>query len=92
MLAKLRRGEDLRALYRSADATIDALLAAPQTAAAWGQIIAAAPPLSKHLSGDAVDLRTAGLTDAQIYRLGELAIAAGFTRALRESDHLHVQL
>jgi len=92
MLAKLRRGEDLRALYRSSAATIDRLFAAPQTAAAWAPIIAAAPPVSKHLSGDALDIRTAGLTDAQVYRLGELAIAAGFARALREGDHLHVQL
>jgi hypothetical protein len=92
MLAKLRRGEDLRSLYRSAAATLDRLFAAPQTAAAWAAIIAAAPPISRHLSGDAVDIRTAGLTDAQVYRLGELAIAAGFARALRESDHLHVQL
>lgn len=92
MLDKLRRGEDLRALYRSAGATLDRLFAAPQTAPAWAAIIAAAPPISRHLTGDAADIRTAGLSDAQVYRLGELAIAAGFARALRESDHLHVQL
>lgn len=92
MLDKVRRGENLRTLYRSAGATLDRLFAAPQTTAAWASIIAAAPPISRHLTGDAADIRTAGLTDAQIYRLGELAIAAGFARALRESDHLHVQL
>lgn len=92
MLDKVRRGEDLRSLYRSAGATLDRLFAAPRTAAAWASILAAAPPISRHLTGDAADIRTAGLTDAQVYRLGELAIAAGFARALRESDHLHVQL
>jgi len=92
MIDKVRRGEDLRNLYRSAGATLDRLFAAPRTAAAWASILAAAPPISRHLTGDALDIRTAGLTDAQVYRLGELAIAAGFARALRESDHLHVQL
>jgi hypothetical protein len=92
MLDKVRRGEDLRSLYRSAGATLDRLFAAPQTTAAWASILAAAPPISRHLTGDAADIRTAGLSDAQVYRLGELAIAAGFGRALRESDHLHVQL
>lgn len=92
MLDKVRRGENLRTLYRSAGATLDRLFAAPQTTSAWASIIAGAPAISRHLTGDAADIRTAGLSDAQVYRLGELAIAAGFTRAVRESDHLHVQL
>ena len=43
-------------------------------------------------AGEALDVRRWGLTSAQLYRLGELAIAAGFGRALLESDHLHLQM
>ena len=92
MLAKVARGEDLFDLYRSAHDTLRKLYAAPRTAQAWAAILDASPPLSRHLAGEALDVRRWGLTSAQLYRLGELAIAAGFGRALLESDHLHLQM
>jgi hypothetical protein len=91
MIAKLDRGEDLRALYRSAGATLDKLLAAPRTVDAWAPILEAAP-ISAHQRGDAGDVRRWDLSAAQLRRLGELAIQAGWRRALLESDHLHLQL
>ena len=90
MLAKVDRGEDLRRLYRSAGATLDKLFAAPRDVDAWADILAAYP-ISAHQRGDAGDIRRRGLTPAQLRRLGELAIEAGWRRALLESDHLHVQ-
>jgi hypothetical protein len=91
MLAKIDRGEDLRALYRSAGPTLDKLFAGPRTVDAWAPILEAAP-ISAHQRGDAGDLRRWDLSAAQLRRLGELAIEAGWRRALLESDHLHVQL
>ena len=94
MLYKLTRWgpPELFTTYKSSRSTIDALLAAPRNPAAWASILEQRPPLSKHLAGEAVDVRRWGYTDAQLYRLGELAIAAGFGRALLEKDHLHLQL
>lgn len=91
MLRKLQRGEDLMRLYGGSPIVAE-LLAGPIDTARWAEILAQSPPVSKHQTGDAIDVRTAGLTSGQIYRLGELAIFAGFGRALRESDHLHLQL
>jgi len=94
MLYKLQKWgpDELFSVYKSSRSTIDRLLAAPRTPAAWASILADAPPLSKHLAGEAVDVRRWGFTAEQLYRLGELAIAAGFGRALLEKDHLHLQL
>jgi hypothetical protein len=91
MINKVKRGENIRTLYRSASALVDRLLAlGVDDIDGWAALLAASP-ISAHQRGDAVDLRTRGLSDAEVYRLGELAIEAGFTRALRESDHLHVE-
>lgn len=91
MMRKLQRGEDLMRLYGNSPIVAE-LLAGANDTARWAEILARSPPVSKHQTGDAIDVRTAGLTAGQIYRLGELAILAGFGRALRESDHLHLQL
>ena len=92
MLGKVARGEDLYALYRSARPTLDALMAASRTPAAWAEVLQRFPPLSRHLAGEGLDVRRWGFTPAELYRLGELAIAAGWGRALLESDHLHLQM
>lgn len=92
MLGKVSRGENLFDLYKSAHETLDALFAAERTPAAWAAVLATRPPLSRHMVGEAVDVRRWGLTSGELYRLGELAIAAGWRRALLESDHLHLQL
>ena len=91
MLAKVARGEDLRALYRSAGETLDWLESVPRDVDAWAWVLEQAP-ISAHQRGDAVDVRRWSLSSAQLKRLGELAIDAGFRRALLESDHLHAQL
>ena len=91
MLAKVARGEDLYRLYRSAGDTLDRLFAAPRDIDAWAWVLDD-EPISAHQEGEAVDARRWGMTEAQLYRLGELAIAAGFRRALLESDHLHAQM
>ena len=84
MIAKVKRGENIRTLYRSASALVDRLLAlGVDDIDGWAALLAASP-ISAHQRGDAVDLRTRGLSDGQVYRLGELAIEAGFSRALRE--------
>lgn len=92
MLGKVSRGENLFDLYKSAHETLNALFAAERTPAAWAAVLATRPPLSRHMVGEAVDVRRWGLTSGELYRLGELAIAAGWRRALLESDHLHLQL
>jgi hypothetical protein len=93
MLAKVARGEDLRALYRD-KGQIDRLLSLPRDVAAWAAEIArsaaAGRPLSSHLSGRAFDLRTRDLSDRQVARLVEIAAAAG-RRAILEPDHIHVE-
>ncbi len=93
MLYKLTRWgpAELFTVYKSSRATIDKLLAAPRNPAAWAAVLDASPPLSRHLAGRAVDVRRWGYDAAQLYRMGELAIAAGFTDALLEKDHLHLQ-
>jgi hypothetical protein len=91
MLGKVNRGEDLRALYRSAGDTLDWLESVPRDVDAWAWVLEQAP-ISAHQRGDAVDARRWGFSASQLKRLGELAIAAGFRRALLESDHLHAQL
>jgi len=91
MIAKVKRGENIRTLYRSAGALIDRLLALGVDDLPGWTAALTAQPVSAHQRGDALDLRTRGLSDAQVYRLGELAIEAGFTKALRESDHLHIE-
>lgn len=95
MIAKVQRGEDLRALYRD-KSQIEELLSGPRTVDVWADTIRryadAGRPLSSHLSGRAVDLRIRDLTPGQIDRLRALALAGGARRAILEPDHLHLEL
>lgn len=94
MLVKYRaKGKaELRKVYRQSSAVIDALLAAPRTAAAWAAVIRArGMRLSRHLRHGAIDFRMRGLSEAQ---RAELVRAVGQTggRAYTEYDHIHVDL
>jgi hypothetical protein len=95
MLYKLRtKGPgELRGLYgKSGRPVIEALLAAPATVESWASIIRAkGPRLSRHLWQGAFDLRTKGLTSAQLAKLRAAVTATG-GRPLVEFDHLHVDL
>jgi hypothetical protein len=95
MLGKVERGEDLLLLYRD-KGQIAELLAGPRTIDAWAATIrryaAAGRPLSSHLSGRAVDLRSRDLSASQLARLAELSRAEGARRAVVEPDHLHLEL
>lgn len=91
MLYKVDQGENLYQLYTSAGATLNELFDLPRTPETWAAVLDEAP-ISAHQRGDAVDVRRWGLSAAQLYRLGELAVQAGFRRALLERDHLHAQL
>lgn len=93
MLAKLAKGEDLRALYRD-KAQIDRLLSLPRDPSAWAMEIArsaaAGRPLSSHLSGRAFDLRIRDLSDQAVGRLLTIAQSAA-RRAILEPDHIHIE-
>lgn len=95
MLNKVRvKGPgEIRSLYgRSSQPIIEELLAAPRTVPAWAAIIREkGPRLSRHLWQGAFDLRTKGLTAAQLAKLRAAVTATG-GRPLTEYDHLHVDL
>lgn len=97
MIAKLERGEDLRQLYRSAaaDGRIDALLSLPRDPAIWGPVLddwaARGRSISDHMTRKAVDLRIWDWSASQYDRVEKEARRLGF-RALREADHLHLEL
>lgn len=89
-----REGEDyLKKLYRRSAKYIDALLAMPHTASAWGPAIAEfnaqGAYLSRHMRGDALDLRCWGWADADRIKVAEAAEKLG-ARVTLESDHIHV--
>lgn len=97
MLRKLADGDDLVALYRPNAARIQELLALPHDAAVWGARIAEwmseGVYISRHLRGQAVDLRINDLTADAVAKLIDGAKALG-ARTLLEStpSHLHVDL
>ena len=91
MLYKVDQGENLYDLYTSAGATLNELFDLPRSAQAWAAVLSEAP-ISAHQRGDAIDVRRWGLSKEQLWRLGELAVQAGFRRTLLEQDHLHAQL
>jgi hypothetical protein len=89
MQDKVRRGEDLVALYQDKE-QVRALLSLPydQWAAAIREWAEDGRPLSRHLLGRGVDLRTRDLTRDQVARLVKVGRNMGANMVL-ESDHLH---
>lgn len=91
MIYKVNAGENIRKIYTSAGPTLDRLFAVPMTVDDWAPILEAAP-ISAHQRGDGADLRRWDMTAAELRRMQELAIEAGWRRTLLERDHLHLQL
>lgn len=93
MLSKVKRGEDLYALYGQDD-LLDELFQAPQNTADWAQVLQGQVDrgryISRHMRRDALDLRTRNLNQSQVRTLIEVARAGGVD-ALLESDHLHLE-
>jgi len=89
-------GDDLRALYRSNRAIIDEVLAVPNRVDAVAAVVRrhalAGRILSRHMRGDAIDLRSRNLTPDQ--RQAVLAAARSLgAKAIEESKppHIHVE-
>ncbi len=95
MLAKVERGEDLHALYRD-DEQIGELLQGARTVDRWAAVIDGytnrGRPISNHLSGKAVDIRTRDWSRTQLQEAAALAVAMKAKRAIIESDHLHIEV
>lgn len=95
MLAKVERGEDLNKLYRD-DEQINELLQGARTVDRWAAVINGytnkGRPISNHLSGKAVDIRTRDWTKLQLEQAAALAVAMKAKRAIIESDHLHIEV
>jgi hypothetical protein len=93
MLAKMNRGENLRAIYKD-DAAVDEVVMAGRNPSAMAAVIsnqiAKGRFLSRHLTGDALDLRTAGMGADELNAVVAAAQALGAS-TLVESDHLHVE-
>lgn len=93
MLSKLTRGEDLRALYKD-DAAVDEIVGAGRNPSAMASVIANQVArgrfISRHLTGDALDLRTAGMAVGDVQAVISAARSLG-SSTLDESDHLHVE-
>jgi hypothetical protein len=94
LVIKRSRGEDLRKLYRANADIASALMAAPNTTSAMAAIIRRYMDqgryLSRHMRGDAVDLRSRNLTSAQVQQVMAAAARLG-AKPLLESDHIHVE-
>ncbi len=94
--AKRDRGEDLTQLYRRGEgpAIVAELLAAPNEVEPMRAIVQRWADrgvfMSRHMRGDAIDLRTRGYTSGQVQRMARVAEALG-ARALIESNHLHLE-
>jgi hypothetical protein len=89
-----KQGEDyLKRLYRRSEKYIVALLAMPRNQSAWGGAIAEFVSrgiyLSRHMRGDALDLRCWGWSDADRIKVAEAAESLG-ARVTLETDHIHV--
>lgn len=105
MLAKAQRkdggssswSDDLNQLYAKAlGPQISQLLASGRSLATWTALIdgwaRSGIYLSDHMRGNALDIRTSGLTAAQKSTLQAAARTAGASSAVLESDHLHVEI
>ena len=92
MLAKVERGEDLYDLYRD-DLQISTLMSGPRTVEQWADTIDAftrrGRPISRHLAGNATDVRIRTLNPVQIAKLIRTARKLDGNPVL-ESDHLHI--
>lgn len=98
MAAKIQRGENLYDLYSqddlvsevyqvigsTTDPDIEAMAIVIDDQVQRGRYI------SRHLRGDALDLRTKSLSSAQLAQLGQVLDALGVSW-LRESDHIHIE-
>lgn len=95
MWDKFLSGEDLHALYAKANGDlVDEILAAPSVpdaAAVISAQLARGRVISVHLTGDAIDIRIAGLTAAQQAEQEAAAIALGAEKPKHESNHLHLE-
>ena len=93
LVVKRNLGDDLRALYGSrvapvlaAENTMEAMSAALRAQIATGLY------LSRHMRGDALDLRTQGLTSAQVAAIQRAAEALGAKTLLEtKPPHLHIE-
>lgn len=105
MLAKAQRkdggssawSDDLTQLYAKAlGPQISQLLASGRSLATWTALIdgwaRSGIYLSDHMRGNALDIRTSGLTAEQKSNLRDAALASGASNAVLESDHLHVEI
>lgn len=96
LVTKRSMGEDLRSLYRSNRDIADALMAAPNTTSAMAAVIrrymAQGRYLSRHMRGDAVDLRSRNLSAAQREAIIAAASRLG-ARAIYETTppHIHIE-
>ena len=95
LVTKRKLGEDLRRLYRSNGDIAAALMAAPNTTSAMAAIIRrymnAGRYLSRHMRGDAVDLRTRNLSGAQRQQVLSAAGRLG-ARAIYETTPAHIHI
>lgn len=98
MLSKVKRGEDIRALYRSNADIIDKLLAGPRDTASWAAIIQGYANAGRYLSDHlrivdgihAIDIRTRDRSEDEVQAMLTAFEERGL-RGLVESDHLHIE-
>ena len=91
---RINKGDaNQRNLYRGQPGLIGELLAVPPTAAAMIPVLKAQIKrgryISRHLRGDAIDVRIHGLTSNQRARIREAAKELGAT-SVDEGDHIHI--
>ena len=96
LVAKRNLGDDLRKLYRRNPDIADALMRAPNTTSAMAAIIRRymnqGRYLSRHMRGDAFDLRSRNLTAAQRNQVMSAAQRMG-AKAIYETKppHIHIE-
>ncbi|MCB9759130.1 MAG: hypothetical protein H6739_04760 [Alphaproteobacteria bacterium] len=98
LVKKRRLGDNLYDLYRRGHGPqiVAALLAVPNTVAAMAPVLAGFAAqgvfLSRHMRGDALDLRTRGLSSQQLQVLVAVAQALGVKALVeRTPPHLHFE-
>ena len=96
LVTKRNLGDNLRALYRSNLDIIEALLAVPNTVAAMATVLrhymAQDRYLSRHMRGDALDLRSYTLSPAQRAVVMQAAARLGAkTNYETKPPHIHIE-